>query len=68
MSPHPWALPIIKHKTKFIMNQSYVDREAYEWEGSYAYSSNSGKGFLHLQVGISSLASLRSRHKIPPNF
>jgi hypothetical protein len=40
MSPHPWALPIIKHKAKVIMNQTDIDHEeAYEWEGSYAYSS-----------------------------
>jgi len=31
--PHPWALPVIKHKTKFIMDQTYVDHKAYEWEG-----------------------------------
>jgi hypothetical protein len=29
------------------MNQTYVDCEAYEREGSYAYSSIVG-GFLHL--------------------
>jgi hypothetical protein len=32
-------LPIVKHKAKFIMNQTYVDHKAYEWEGSYAYST-----------------------------
>jgi hypothetical protein len=37
--PHPWA--------KIIMNQTYVDHKAYEWEGYYAYSSIVG-GFLHL--------------------
>jgi hypothetical protein len=48
------------------MNQTYVNhQEAYEWEGSYAYSSIVG-GFLHVQVGIISLQSLRSRHNIPP--
>jgi hypothetical protein len=26
------------------MNQTYVDHEGYEWEGSHAYSSNSGEG------------------------
>jgi hypothetical protein len=31
------------------MNQTYVDREAYKWEGSYAFSSIVG-GFLHLKV------------------
>jgi hypothetical protein len=36
--PHPWALLIAKHETKFVMNQTYVDHKAYEWEGSYAYS------------------------------
>jgi len=49
------------------MNKTYVDHEAYKWEGYYAYSSIVG-GFLHLQVGIISLPSLRSRHHIPPNF
>jgi hypothetical protein len=32
---------------KFIINQTYVDHEVYESEGSYAYSSIMG-GFLHL--------------------
>jgi hypothetical protein len=36
---HPLALPIVKGKAKFMMNQTYVDHKAYEWEGSYAYSS-----------------------------
>jgi hypothetical protein len=45
------ALPIVKHEAKFIMNQTYVDQKAYEWEGSYTYSSIV-EGFLHLQVGI----------------
>ncbi len=30
-------LPIIKHEEKFIMNHTYVDHKAYEWEGSYTY-------------------------------
>jgi hypothetical protein len=29
------------------MNQTYLDQQAYEWEGSYAYSSVVG-GFLYL--------------------
>jgi hypothetical protein len=33
------------------MSQNYGDHHAYEWEGSYAYSSIV-RGFLHLQVGI----------------
>jgi hypothetical protein len=37
----------MKHKAKFIMNQTYVDHNVYEWEGSYAYSSIVGR-FLHL--------------------
>jgi hypothetical protein len=37
---------VVKHKAKFILNQTYVDQEAYEWEGSYAYSIVGG--FLHL--------------------
>jgi len=45
--PDPWALPIINHKVNYIMNQTYIDHEAYEWEGFYAYSSIVG-GFLHL--------------------
>jgi hypothetical protein len=40
---HPRALPIVKCEAKFIMNQTYVDHEGYEWEGSHAYSSNSGR-------------------------
>jgi hypothetical protein len=63
--PHPWALPIVKQEAKFIMNQIYINHEAYEWEDSYAYSSIVG-GFLRLQVGIISLPSLRNRHNIPP--
>jgi hypothetical protein len=27
-APHPWALPIRKHKAKFIINQTYIDHEA----------------------------------------
>jgi hypothetical protein len=65
--PHPWALLVIKHKSKFIMNQTYVDHKTYEWKGSYAYSLIVG-GFLHLQVDIIFLPSLTSRHNIPPNF
>ncbi len=48
-------------------NQTYVDHEAYEWKGSYTYPSIVG-GSLHLQVGIISLPSFRSRCNIPPNF
>ncbi len=53
MFPTPWALPIVKHEAEFIMNH-YVNYEAYEQEGFYAYSSIVGR-FLHLQVGIISL-------------
>jgi hypothetical protein len=28
--PHPWALPIVEHQAKFIMNQTYVDHEVYK--------------------------------------
>jgi len=28
--PHPWALLIAKHETKFVMNQTYVDHKTYE--------------------------------------
>jgi hypothetical protein len=35
-----------KHKAKFIMNQTYVHQEEYEWEGYYVYSWMAG-GFLH---------------------
>jgi hypothetical protein len=54
VSPHPWALPMVKHGAKFIMNQIYVNHKAYEWDGSYAYSAIV-REFLHLQVGIISL-------------
>jgi hypothetical protein len=64
---YPWALLIVKNQAKFIMNQNSIDQKAYEWEGSYAYPSIVG-GFLHLQVGIISFPSLRSRYNIPPNF
>jgi hypothetical protein len=37
-----------KHETKFIMYQTYVDRNMYEWQNSYAYSSIV-REFLHLQ-------------------
>jgi hypothetical protein len=49
------------------MNQTYVDLKAYEWEGSYAYSSIVGR-LLYLQVDIISLPSLRRRYNIAPNF
>jgi hypothetical protein len=57
--PHPWALPIVKWKAKFMnpMYQTYVDHKAYEWEGSYAYSSIVS-GFLQLQGGIIFLPSI----------
>ncbi len=29
--PRPWASPILKHEAKFIVNQTYIDREANEW-------------------------------------
>jgi hypothetical protein len=35
------------------MNQTYVDNEAYKWEGSYTYSVV--RGFKNLQIGIISL-------------
>jgi hypothetical protein len=66
MSTTHVLLPFIKHKAKFIRNQTYVDEEANEWEGYYAYSIVGG--FLHLSVGIISLPPSRSRHHIPPNF
>jgi hypothetical protein len=64
---YPWALTIVKNEAKFIMNQTSIDHKAYKWEGSYAYSSIVG-GFIHLQVCLMSLPSLRSRYNIPPNF
>jgi hypothetical protein len=45
-------------EAKFILNQTFINHKAYEWEGSYAYSSIVG-GFLHLQVAIIFLPSLR---------
>ncbi len=48
MSPTHRALPMVKkHEAKFIINQTYVDHEAYGREGSYAYSSIAG-GLLYL--------------------
>jgi hypothetical protein len=52
------------------MNQTYLNHEAYEWEGSYAYSSIVG-GFLHLQVGIISLPISRREidgYKLPSTY
>ncbi len=56
-----------KPQDKIYHESNYVDDKVYEEEGSYADSSIVG-GFLHLQVGTSSLPSLRSRHNIPTNF
>ncbi len=36
------------------MYQTYVDRNMYEWQNSYAYSSIVGE-FLHLQLRVISL-------------
>ncbi len=52
---HPSTSPIVKHKAKFIMNQSYVDHKAYEWECSLCLFINSGRVLTpinsHLWVG-----------------
>jgi len=40
--------------TQFIIYIDYVNHTAYEWEGSYVYTSIVRR-FLHLQVGIISL-------------
>jgi hypothetical protein len=53
---HPWALPMVE--AKFIVIQTFITHEAYQWECSYAYSSIVG-GFLQLQVAIIFLPSLR---------
>jgi hypothetical protein len=47
-------------EAKFILNQTFINHKAYEWEGSYAYSSIV-RGFLHLQAAIMFLPSLRIR-------
>jgi hypothetical protein len=55
---------------KFIMNQTYVDQKAHEWEGSYNYSLIV-EGFLHLQVGIISLPISRREidgYKVPSAY
>ncbi len=62
--PHPWDLPIAKHEAKFMMNQTYVNHKAHEWESSYAYFSIVG-GFSHLKVGIISLPPFKNRHNMP---
>ncbi len=49
------------------MNQIYVDQKAYEWEGSYTYSSIV-EGYLHLQVNIISFPISRREidgYKVP---
>jgi len=55
MSPTPWALPILEHKAKFIMNQTYVDHEGMNGESSYAYPSIVGRVLTPI-----------SRHSFPP--
>jgi hypothetical protein len=50
-----------------IMNQTYVDHDANEWECSYGYSSIV-RGFLELQVGIIYLPIYRREidgYKVP---
>jgi hypothetical protein len=52
------------------MNKTYVDCEAYEWEGFYVYSSRVG-GFLHLYIGIISLPISRREidgYKVPSTY
>jgi hypothetical protein len=39
------------------MNQTYVDHEAYEWEGSYALFLNSG-----------TVLTPKSKHNFPPTL
>jgi hypothetical protein len=52
-------------EAKFIAIQTFINHKAYEREGSYAYSSIVG-GFLHLQVAMIFLPSLRiSRISLP---
>jgi len=50
------ANPIyVKHQAKFVMNQTYVDHEAYEREGFLSLVLNSGRGLTPI-----------SRHNLPP--
>ncbi len=35
---HPWALSIVKHKTKVIMNLTYVDHNVKGDDDTYAFS------------------------------
>jgi len=53
--PHPWALPIIKHEAKFIMNHTYVNHKVYEWGGLLALLFNKGRVLTPI-----------SKHNFPP--
>jgi hypothetical protein len=60
-------------RAKFIMNQTYVDHEAYGWEGSYAYSSKIKKSskrnqnpsrYYYYNSIITNLKFQNKKHKI----
>jgi hypothetical protein len=55
-----------------MVNQTYVDDKAYEWEGYYVReimpTPQRVGGRLCLLIGIRTLPLSRSRHNIPPNF
>jgi len=61
------VLPIVKHETKLVMNQTYADHKACEWEGFYAYTSIMG-GFLCLHLNNGRVLTLISRHNFPPTL
>ncbi len=52
---YPWALTIGQHKSKFIMNQTYIDHEAYERGGFLCLLPHSWKVLTPI-----------SRHNFPP--
>jgi hypothetical protein len=55
--PHPWALPIIKHEAKFIMNHTYVNHKVNEWGGLLGLLFN--KGRVLIRIG---------KHNLPPTL
>jgi hypothetical protein len=58
--PHPWALPLVKkHEPKFIMNQTYVDHQVYEWGGFLCLLLNSARVISRKEI---------DGHKVPSTY
>jgi hypothetical protein len=59
----------VKRQAKLIMNQTYVDHEAYEGEGFLSLVLNSGRGLTPIsRHNLPPIPPLSSRRNIPPNF